>query len=283
MALGMCGEAGCLDGRGVGNARQHQRQYQQQSRRCVNPMERAEVSRAVYGILRDNLPAALESQTTPQELALVANSIEAKLYATASSPRAYCALSTVEFRITALATAVLIHSDKGPQGISDTCARLSAAARKSLVYCVMVLVSYEKKNVEKASIRSNGGIVSQQRGNATNNLGRSRQDNRARRSSNASSRMIDDTTHYQQQAARQVDTSNVRSRTMEEMHSQRATDRMTEEMYSQQARTGDLSHLRCQFEEKITDHANGEESSANNAQLVVDGGKRRQWPFPPSA
>lgn len=125
----------------------------------VSPIERKEVSRAVYGILRDNLPQALENSTTQEELTLIAESIESKLYQTASSPRAYCALSTLELRITALATAVLIHSDKSSssssnngiqkRGISDTCARLSAAARKSLVYCVMVLVSYEKRDLDK--------------------------------------------------------------------------------------------------------------------------------------
>lgn len=125
---------------------------------CISPIERKEVSRAVYGILRDNLPQALENSTTQEELTLIAESIESKLYQTASSPRAYCALSTLELRITALATAVLIHSDKSSsssnngiqkRGISDTCARLSAAARKSLVYCVMVLVSYEKRDLDK--------------------------------------------------------------------------------------------------------------------------------------
>jgi len=124
----------------------------------VSPIERKEVSRAVYGILRDNLPQALENSTTHEELTLIAESIESKLYQTASSPRTYCAFSTLELRITALATAVLIHSDKSSsssnngiqkQGISDTCARLSAAARKSLVYCVMVLVSYEKRDLDK--------------------------------------------------------------------------------------------------------------------------------------
>ena len=108
-----------------------------------------------YNVLRDNLPPALETQTSQEELTYVADSIERKLYQTASSPRAYCALGTLELRITALATAVLIHSDRGQedyngyQVVSDTCARLSAAARRSLVYCVMVLISYEKRNLDK--------------------------------------------------------------------------------------------------------------------------------------
>lgn len=67
-----------------------------------------------------------------------------------------------------MATAVLIHSDMdhrdyddGSHRISEDCARLSAAARKSLIYCVMVLVSYEKQKL-KANVegRKNVGIAS---------------------------------------------------------------------------------------------------------------------------
>jgi len=129
----------------------------------ISPKVRAEVSKQVYGILRDNLPPPLEAQTSQDELTLIADSIESKLYQTATSSRAYCsAYSTLEFRITALAAAVLIHSDQSQheqeghhhhdwhQGVSDTCSRLSAAARNSLVYCVMVLVSYEKKNLDSS-------------------------------------------------------------------------------------------------------------------------------------
>lgn len=137
----------------------------------ITPAERAEISMAVFGILRDNLPPALESSTTQEDLLQIAKSIESKLYQTAPSPRAYSAYSTLEFRITALATAVLIHSDKDDNGsnnsgggVSDTCARLSAAARKSLVYCVMVLVSYETKNLNKKMMNTRGG------GNTSNNM-----------------------------------------------------------------------------------------------------------------
>jgi hypothetical protein len=102
-----------------------------------------------YGILRDNLPPSLEYSTTDDDLLQIAASIEKKLYRAASSPQAYRALSTLEFRITALATAVLIHSDdsvdEDSRTVSAMCARLSAAARQSLVYCVMVLVSFEKQ------------------------------------------------------------------------------------------------------------------------------------------
>lgn len=145
----------------------------------ISPLVRAEVSKQVYGILRDNIPPPLEAQTSHNELTLIADSIESKLYQTASSSRAYCsAYSTLEFRITALATAVLIHSDQnqhehedhhhnnGHQGISGTCARLSAAARNSLVYCVMVLVSYEKKNLDSSIQRTKRRRISRMEKNS---------------------------------------------------------------------------------------------------------------------
>ena len=118
-----------------------------------------------YDLLVTNLPPSLEYTTSKQELTHIANAIESKLYQSAPSPQAYCALSTLEFRITALATAVLIHSDMqnndGSHCISDDCARLSAAARKSLVYCVMVLVSYEKQKLKtNVEGRKNVGIAS---------------------------------------------------------------------------------------------------------------------------
>jgi len=145
----------------------------------IPPLVRAEVSKQVYGILRDNLPPPLEAQTSHDELALIADSIESKLYQTASSSRAYCSkYSTLEFRIKALATAVLIHSDQsrhehddhhhndGYQRVSDTCARLSAAARNSLVYCVMVLVSYEKKNLDSSIQRMKRRRISRMENNS---------------------------------------------------------------------------------------------------------------------
>ena len=103
-----------------------------------------------YGIIRDNLPPSIEYSTSDDELLEAATSIEKKLYRAATSSQAYRALSTLEFRITALATAVLIHSDEASdqdgRNISHTCARL-ATARKSLVYCVMILLSYEKQKL----------------------------------------------------------------------------------------------------------------------------------------
>ena len=98
-------------------------------------------ARASYGILRDNLPPSPEYSATDDDdlLLRIASSIERRLYRAAISPRAYLALSTLEFRITALATAVLIHSDYDGVGceddsrtVSSMCARLSAAARRSL-------------------------------------------------------------------------------------------------------------------------------------------------------
>ena len=103
------------------------------------------------------------SATDDDDLLLrIASSIERRLYRAAISPRAYLALSTLEFRITALATAVLIHSDYDGVGceddsrtVSSMCARLSAAARRSLVYCVMVLVSFE---MQIPQIETEGGM-----------------------------------------------------------------------------------------------------------------------------
>lgn len=112
----------------------------------VSPADRADITYAVHGILRDNLPSSFN--LSDDELVQIAMSIEKKLYRASSSTKSYRALSTLEFRLTAMATAVLIHTDgvDDRQQVSDTCKRLTAAARKSLVYCVMVLVSYAMKN-----------------------------------------------------------------------------------------------------------------------------------------
>ena len=110
-----------------------------------------------YGIIRDNLPPSIEYSTSDDELLQAATSIEKRLYRAATSSQAYRALSTLEFRITALATAVLIlsdeFSDQDGRNISHTCARLSAAARKSLVYCVMILLFYEKQKLDNGTGR----------------------------------------------------------------------------------------------------------------------------------
>lgn len=122
------------------------------------PLLRMEMSRAVNGILRDNIPSSLAYDA--QDLTLISCAIEEKLYKSAPSAQAYSDKSTLEFRMKALATAVLIHSDTenrydNHNGISDTCSRLLSSARNSLVYSVMVLVSYEKQNLEKN--RTSGG------------------------------------------------------------------------------------------------------------------------------
>lgn len=112
----------------------------------VSPADRADITYAVYVILRDNLPPSFDM--SDDELVKIAMSIEKKLYRASSSTQAYRALSTLESRLTAMATAILIHTDGVDERhqVSDTCKRLMAAARKSLVYCVMVLVSYATKN-----------------------------------------------------------------------------------------------------------------------------------------
>ena len=101
-----------------------------------------------YGILRDNMPPSLEATTSHDDLALIADSIENRLHQTAPSPRAYKSLATLEMRLTALATAVLLHSNQG-SGNSTTCVNLAAAARRSLPHCATVLVSYEKRSLEQ--------------------------------------------------------------------------------------------------------------------------------------
>ena len=86
---------------------------------------------------------------------MVSRAIEKKLYQSAASDHAYLDLSTLNFRIAALACAVLIHAEErreqgGTTGTrSVTCSRLLAAARSSLTHCSMVLVSYEMRQLEK--------------------------------------------------------------------------------------------------------------------------------------
>mmetsp|Transcript_31705 Transcript_31705/g.66354 ORF Transcript_31705/g.66354 Transcript_31705/m.66354 type:complete len:385 (-) Transcript_31705:30-1184(-) len=132
----------------------------------ITPMHRSEISKTVYQILRCNLPSPLREETTQTQLMLISRAVERKLYATAtssgsnaSSPQAfrtYTDKSTIELRIAALATAILIHAESVRQNRqgqlgqqSETCSRLSAAARRSLAHCVTVLVSYEKRELEK--------------------------------------------------------------------------------------------------------------------------------------
>ncbi|KAL3805089.1 hypothetical protein HJC23_003317 [Cyclotella cryptica] len=121
----------------------------------VSQMQRSDMSREVYHILKTHLPASIRDATSLPELIMVSRAIEKKLYQSAASDRAYLDLSTLNFRIAALACAVLIHAEErteqaGTTGTrSDTCSRLLAAARSSLTHCAMVLVSYELRQIEK--------------------------------------------------------------------------------------------------------------------------------------
>ena len=99
-----------------------------------------------HGILRDNLPPTLAADTSKEELTQIADSVEDKLYNSASTPQEYKCIGTLESRIKALATAELSDKVKGNgDKRSEMCARLTTAAQKSMVHCVMVLVNYEKK------------------------------------------------------------------------------------------------------------------------------------------
>ena len=119
-----------------------------------------------YHIIRYHLPSSIRNNTTLPQLILVSRAIEKKLYQGASSYRNYLDESTLKLRITALACAVLIHSEEGGSGgtsrgeRSDTCLRLLAAARSSLPHCVMVLVSYETRQLDKrfANVSSVGSL-----------------------------------------------------------------------------------------------------------------------------
>lgn len=90
----------------------------------------------------------MSTTTTLPQLVLISRSIEKKLYNTATSPRAYLNLDTLKLRIAALACAVLIHSEKEGQK-SETCAQLLAVAKSSLTHGVMVLVSYETRQLDR--------------------------------------------------------------------------------------------------------------------------------------
>lgn len=92
-----------------------------------------------FGILRDNIKDSVSSQ---DELIQISKAIEKKLYQTAPSPQEYRSMGTIELRIKAYATALLlIHSD----GI------LASQCRNSLPLCAMALVRYEKQNLKTNS------------------------------------------------------------------------------------------------------------------------------------
>eukprot|EP00804_Cyclotella_cryptica_P021075 CCRYP_019392-RA/>CCRYP_019392-RA protein AED:0.10 eAED:0.10 QI:416/1/1/1/0.5/0.33/3/548/235 len=123
----------------------------QNDKMLISSMQRSEMSREIYHIIRYNLPTSISKTTTLPQLILVSRAIEKKLYQGASSYRNYIDESTLKLRITALACAVLIHSEEGASRgeRSDTCLRLLAAARSSLPHCIMVLVSYETRQLDK--------------------------------------------------------------------------------------------------------------------------------------
>jgi hypothetical protein len=129
------------------------------SKSMVSSMQRSDMSREVYHLIRDNLPQSIKATTALPKLILISRSIEKKLYQSAPSCNAYLNLDTLKLRIAALACAVLIHSEeeKGSsrQERSETCSKLLAAARNSLQHCCMVLVSYETREIEK---RFTGGV-----------------------------------------------------------------------------------------------------------------------------
>lgn len=121
------------------------------SKSMISSAQRSDMSREVHHIIRLNLPSSIRDTTTLPQLILVSRAIEKKLYQSASSYNAYLNKSSLKLRIAALACAVLIHSeDKSlKQKRSETCLRLLAAARTSLPHCIMVLVSYETRQLNK--------------------------------------------------------------------------------------------------------------------------------------
>ena len=149
-------------------------QYQEQkqslrnaaSKSMISSIERSEISRVVFRIIRSHLPPTIRDTTSFPQMILISNAIEKKLYQTAPTCQAYLDLDTLKLRIAALACAILIHSkeESGSKSArSETCSRLLAAARNSLPHCVMVLVSYETRELDKrfagvANYSSNEGF-----------------------------------------------------------------------------------------------------------------------------
>lgn len=139
----------------------HERQYPVsfESRYAAHQIntqhQRSIISQLIHTIIKVNLPLTLHEKTTAAQLVLISRAIERKLYRVAPSIDAYADVSTLELRITAMATAVLIHTEQARQKQgqnteqSETCTRLLMAARQSLVHCIMVLVSYEKRQLDE--------------------------------------------------------------------------------------------------------------------------------------
>lgn len=122
------------------------------SKSMISFSERMDMSRIVLRIILSNLPRSIRDDTPFPQMILISKSIEKKLYQTASTCQDYLDLDTLELRIAALACAILIRSDEERGSKSDrseTCSRLLAAARNSLPHCVMVIVSYETREMDK--------------------------------------------------------------------------------------------------------------------------------------
>jgi hypothetical protein len=101
-----------------------------------------------------NLPESFQNTTTSPQLILISRAIENKLFERAESHQSYLDLSTLAFRLSALACAVLIYTEEykdgqnnKPETRSETCSRLLAAARNSLSHSVMVLIMFETQQL----------------------------------------------------------------------------------------------------------------------------------------
>lgn len=106
-----------------------------------------------YVIIRStNLPQSFQNTTTSPQLILISRAIENKLFERAETYQSYLDLSTLPFRLTALACAVLLFTAGYKEGQrldtrSEACSHLLAAARNSLNHAVMVLVLFESQQL----------------------------------------------------------------------------------------------------------------------------------------
>ena len=122
------------------------------SKSTISPVERSDMTREVYQIIQYNLPQSIKRTTNLPQLILISRAIERKIFESAPSYEAYLNPNTLNLRISALACAVLIHSETGNGSSSErsyTCSRLVEAARTSLPHSVMVLVSYETRKLDE--------------------------------------------------------------------------------------------------------------------------------------
>ncbi|KAL3784947.1 hypothetical protein ACHAWO_011239 [Cyclotella atomus] len=70
----------------------------------ITDVQRTEMSRLVYMIIRStNLPESFQNTTTSPQLILISRAIENKLFERAESHQSYLDLSTLAFRLSALA------------------------------------------------------------------------------------------------------------------------------------------------------------------------------------